>query len=412
MAAVGCSGGGSATTAASPPSPCESVARDVLKATQLYVDSFAIDQKVSSSPSVSPSAASSTAPAGMTPQQYSDLITHARSALATNRCDQARFHDALAAGLPGVRSRGAIAAAVLAQLRVSLTSSLPAAAVTRRVTAHDDLTQALAAVPDGSTLVLDRGTYRLSDTLVLLRPVTLRGAGKTATVLTSGAADAAVLVMTDHPVTLESLDVRRTGTATGSGVVTGPSSLLTLRDVRVEGARSDSQGQGGVGVLLSASAASTQSAVVTFQATRSEFVGNASAGVAAGGGHRTAITSSRFDRNGQCGICYLGLATGSVLQSTFNANSVGIAVGAGAKPVVRDNDVSGGAVGIQVGGSAQPTISGNTIKGVSRASMVFIGSAAGTVNGNNCSGDRTGIAVARSAFPTVKTNACRVSLGA
>src|SRR3954471_4458737 len=408
MSVAGCSGGGSPATATSPTSPCDAVAREVLTDTQRYVDTFAVDQKVTSSPSASPTAGAAksppTAATPVTPQEYSDRIAQARRDLVTNRCDEGRFHDALAAGLPGVKSRGAIATAVLAQLRVSLTSTLPSAAVTRRVTPQDDLTQVLAGMPDGSTLQLARGTYQLKDSLVLLRPITLLGAGKAATVLTSSAADAAVLVMTDRAVTLDSLDVRRIGTVAGSGVVTGPSAKLALRNVRVEGARADNQGNGGVGVLLSSSPGSAPSTSVTFRATGSDFVDNAAAGVAAGGVHRTAITSSHFDRNGQCGICYLGSAAGSVSQSTFTANAVGVAAGSSSRPVVRDNNVSGGDVGIQASGSAQPTISGNTIKAVSRASMVFIGTAAGTVDGNDCSGDRTGIAVARSAFPFVKTN--------
>lgn len=382
----------------------------MLNVTQQYVDTFNVQQRVATS-SPSPSPTHTTAAIGITPQQYSDAISGARERLITNRCDQTRFHDALATGLPGLKSRGAIANAVLAQLRVSLTSKLPAQPVTRLVTPHDDLAEALAEVSDGSTLRLSAGAFRLPDSLVLLRPVTLVGAGEAKTIVTGAAADAAVLVMTGGAVNITSLTVSRVGKTPGSGIVTGPSAALTLHAVRVSGARASSDGSGGVGVLLTASSAQTPSETVTFRASDSDFSGNEAAGVAAGGGHRTAITSSRFDRNAQCGICFLGAAVGTVADSTFTRNGVAIVVGSTSAPLVKGNNVVGGEVGIQASGSSKPTISDNTISGVARASMVFIDAAAGTVDGNNCSGDRAGIAVARSAYPYVGTNSCRVTIG-
>ena len=410
--ATGCSSGSGAAPKQTA-DPCAQVAHDVLSVTQDYVDTFNVDQQPvsTSSPSPSPSPSASTAAIGVTPQQYTDAIAAARQRLVAGKCDQTRFHDALAGGLPALKSHGAIATAVLAQLRVSLTSALPPQPVTRQVTPHDDLSEVLAEVSDGSTVRLSAGTYRLKDSLVLLRPVTLVGDGRTRTVVSSDAVDAAVLVMTGAPVTLDSLTVSRPGSTPGSGIVTGPSATLSLHAVRVSGARASGDGSGGVGVLLTASADQAASKTVTFRATDSDFSGNAAAGVAAGGGHRTAITSSRFDGNQQCGICFLGGAVGTISGSTFTRNSVAIVAGSTSAPLVRANHVVGGEVGIQASGSAKPVISDNTISGVARASMVFIDSAAGTVDGNNCSGDRAGIAVARSAYPYVGHNACRVTIG-
>ena len=405
---AGCSGGSSAPSAHAN-DPCTQVANDVLTVTQRYVDTFNVDQKAIATPA--PSATPTSVAIGVTPQQYAAAITAARQRLVANRCDQTKFHDALAAGLPGVKSHGAIATAVLAQLRVSLTSQLPTQAVTRDVSPRDDLSQTLAEIPDSSTVRLSAGTYQLPDSLVLLRPVTVVGAGEGKTILTSDAADAAVLVMTGGAVSLDALTVRREGSTPGSGIVTGPAAALSLHAVRVTGARASSNGAGGVGVLLTASATGTTSTSVTFRASDSDFSGNAAAGVAAGGTHRTAITSSRFDGNQQCGMCFLGSAAGTIADSTFTRNSVAIVAGSDSAPLVRGNHVTGGDVGIQASGSSKPTISDNTISGVARASMVFIETAAGTVDGNNCSGDRAGIAVARSAFPYVGTNACRVTIG-
>jgi parallel beta-helix repeat protein len=411
LLATGCSSG-STSSAKQPLDPCAQVARDMLSLTQRYVDTFNVDQtKVTTSPSPTPSMPASRAPAGITPQQYTDGVSAARQRLAASHCDQTKFHDALAAGLPGVKSQGAIATAVLAQLRASLTNTLASSPVTRRVTPHDDLPEVLAQIPDGSTVQLSPGTFRLTDSLVLLRPVTLRGAGRNASVITSAAPDATVLVMTGGAVSLDSLSVRRVGSTPGSGVVTGPTAQLSLRAVAVTGARAGSDGSGGVGVLLTSSGGGTTSKSVTLRAVDSQFSDNAAAGVAAGGTHRTAISSSRFERNGQCGICFLGAAGGDISDSTFVRNSVAIVVGSNATPTVRGNHVTGGQVGIQASGSAQPIISDNTINGVARASMLFIDTSAGRVDGNDCSGDRAGIAVARSAYPYVGHNACRVTLG-
>ena len=409
---AGCSGG-STSAARQPVDPCDQVARDVVSLTQRYVDTFNIDQtKVSASATPTPTASKRAAPAGISPQQYADAVAAARQRLAAGRCDQTRFHDALAGALPGLTSKGAIATAVLAQLRVSLTNALPSQPVTRSVTPRDNLPQVIAEIPDGSTLRLAAGVYKLTDSLVLLRPVTLRGVGRNATVITSDAADATVLVMTGGPVTLDSLSIRRAGATPGSGVVTGPTAQLTVHSVSVSGARASSDGSGGVGVLLTASGAGSTSGTVTFRASDSDFSDNAAAGVAAGGIHRTAITSSRFERDQQCGICFLGEAAGDIVDSTFAGNSVAVVVASSSAPTVRGNQITGGEIGIQASGSAQPTISDNTIAGTRRASMLFFDNSAGRVDGNNCSGDRAGIAVARSAYPYVGHNTCRVTLGA
>jgi hypothetical protein len=393
------------------------VARDVLATTQRYVDGFAIDQpQPSGAPSTpaSPKPSASTAP--LTPAEYSADLADARRRLTAGGCTDSGFRQALAVGLPGLRPRGAIATAVLAQLRVSLTGQLRLRPLTRRVTPSDNLTDVLAALPDRSTVDLGAGTYSLTSSLVLLRPITLHGAGESRTILTSTAADAAVLLMTDQPVTLDQMTLQRTGSATGSVLVTGPSARLMMRTVRVTGARAEANGSGGVGVLLTAGAAGVAGAggvaspVTTFSATDSAFTGNAAAGVAIGGTHRASITRSHFEHNGTCGVCFLGSTTGSVTHSVFVGNAVGFAAGSASRPLLRDNHISGGDVGIQAAGTAQPTISDNVVIGTARASMVFIDDAAGTVDGNNCSGSNIGIAVARTAYPYVGHNACRVSI--
>jgi len=346
----------------------------------------------------------------MTQQEFAAAVTYARSRLAPAGCTVDAFQEALGSGLQSVRSRGAIAAAVLAQLRTSLTGQLPSSPVTASVTPRDDLAAKLAEMPDGSTLVLSKGVFRLPDTLVLLRSVTIRGAGDNVTVLTSAAQDAVVLALTGGRVSLSGIAIRRTSNA-GAVLTAAPQAQIAMNGVHISGARTDNQGAGGVGVLLTAAGNDVPSHTVTFSAVHSSFTDNAAAGILAGGGQRLKVTSSSFAHNIQCGVCFLGASAGSLSDDSFLDNAYGLVIAAPTKPTVRRNLFVGGAVGVQVTGAAKPVIRDNTFKGVSRASMLFTGDAAGTVDGNDCSGDPNGIAVARTAYPYVGTNKCRVTLG-
>lgn len=418
MAAVaagiaGCSGGGHTPHAApTPSSPCLPIARELISATQRYVDGFGIDAQPTVNPSASPTASPSpTATAQpMTQQEFADAVSAARNRLAPDGCSIPAFQEAMTSGLQEVHSHGAIASAILGQLRASLTGQLPSAPVTVSATPHDDLAAKLAQMPDGSTLVLAAGAYKLTDTLVLLRSVTIRGAGAKVTTVSSAAPDAVVLVLTGGRVTLTDVSVRRVGSS-GSVVTAAPQAQMSLKGVHISGARTDKQGAGGVGVLLTAAGNDTPASKLTFLAVRSSFTDNASGGILAGGGQALAVSSSWFARNVQCGVCYLGASGGALTGNTFLKNGYGVVMASAARMTVRHNHFVGGAVAIEATGAAKPSIVDNVIEGVTRAAMLFTGNAAGTVKGNDCSGDPNGIAVARSAYPYVGTNKCRVTLG-
>ena len=412
----GCSGGGGGggstpKAAEAPGNPCLPIARDLIASTQRYVDGFGVatQPKVNAAtPSASPSPSASAAP--MTQQDFADAVSAARNRLAPAGCGVPAFQEAMTSGLQAVRSHGAIAGAVLAQLRVSLTGQLPSTPISVTATPHDDLAAKLAQMPDGSTLVLAKGTYKLTDTLVLLRSVTIRGAGAESTILSSATPDAVVLALTGGRVDLSLLGVRRVGGA-GSVITAAPQAQMSLKSVHISGARTDKQGAGGVGLLLTATGGDTPAATVTFRALHSSFTDNASGGILAGGGQVVAVSSSSFARNAQCGICYLGASGGTVEGNSFLDNGYGVVAASPARTSIRGNHFVGGVVGIEATGNAKPTVRDNTIKGSTRASMVFTGNAAGTVDGNDCSGDPAGIAVARTAYPYVRTNKCRVTLG-
>jgi hypothetical protein len=408
------SGGSSPKAAETPVNPCRPIARDLIASAQRYVDGFGVATQptvnASATPSASPTPTSTTTAAPMTQQDFADAVTAARNRLAPDGCSIPAFQEAMTSGLQAVHSNGAIAGAVLMQLRASLTGQLPSTPVSASATPHDDLAARLAQMPDGSTLLLAKGTYKLTDTLVLLRSVTIRGAGPGATFLTSTAPDAVVLALTGGRVNLSLLAVRRLGGA-GSVITAAPQAQMSLKDVHVSGARTDKQGAGGVGVLLTATGNDTAASALSFISARSSFTDNASGGILAGGGQAVAVTASSFARNVQCGVCFLGASGGSIDGNSFLDNGYGVVAASAAKTAIRGNHFIGGAVAIEATGNAKPTVVDNTIMGSTRASMVFTGNAAGTVDGNDCSGDPAGIAVARSAFPFVRTNKCRVTLG-
>ena len=294
---AGCTGSSSGARKATPGDACTTITAGLLATTQRYVDGFGVDQQPAVASTATPTPTPSPSASPLTEQAYGQAIAAARTELAAAKCDDPTFQQALAVGLKGLHARGAIAGAVLAQLRVSLTGGLPSGPVTRTIGPTDDIAAALAAMPDGSTLVLRAGSYRLPDILVLLRAVTVRGAGRGRTVVTGAAAEAAVLLMTAKPVSFEHLAVHRVGKTAGSVVVTGPTAALTMRDVDIRGGRTDSGGGGGVGVLLSGSTTDRPAASVTFTAVGSVFSDNDAAGVAAGGSHRVAVSSSTFSHD-------------------------------------------------------------------------------------------------------------------
>jgi parallel beta-helix repeat protein len=392
---------------------CRDVAQSVLDATQRYVDGFSLATAATTAGGKTTPPRPGPTATPMSEADFSKALAGVRDRLVALDCDVAEFRERLAAGMPSLKAEGPIARAVLTQLQVSLTGRLPDHPVSRDVKPGDDLVNVLAEVPEGSTLVFRAGTYRLAETVVLLRGVTIRGAGPDRTTLTSATADAAVLVMTDQRVTLDAVTLRHSGTSAASVVVTGPTADLAVHSARVAGGRSDAKGQGGAGILLSAPA--TEQLTVTKQATMtakdSEFIDNQTAGIAVGGTHRADISHSTFARNGQCAVCYLGSSDGTVRDSQFNDNAVGIVASSSARPSVVDNTFTSGEVGVQVSGQAAPIVTGNSISNVRRAAMIYAEEGAGTLDNNTCHGDQVGIFVTTTAYPYVKRNPdCRITL--
>ncbi|MFZ1411477.1 MAG: right-handed parallel beta-helix repeat-containing protein [Micropruina sp.] len=386
---------------------CAGAVQGVVDAVRLFVEPYNVTEP-SATPSTTASPTASPTPGEVDIQSS---LEQAQRTIRANKCDEKDFTTDLEQRLAGVTTRGPVAGAVLRRLSAGMTGQIGEQVGVIEVAPGDDLALVISRAPAGATLMLPAGTVKLSEPLVLLDGVIIVGAGRSATVLTTSAADAGIFVLTADLVSINDLTLRRVGKAIGSGIVTGPQAVLSLSSVRVLGARAGKDNQGGAGVQLSAEGSQAAGRGTTLEVTDSIFENNAWTGIAASGGHRVSIVSSRFSNNKQCGICFLDGSEGSVSGSRFERNGIGVAVIGDATPTIANNRITAGDVGIQISGTARPSIDRNTISGSTRAAVIYTDKAAGTLGHTTCQKVRYGIVLGRSSVPTLIDNTCSLVRG-
>lgn len=381
---------------------CQAAVDGVVQAVRAFVEPY-------NSTTASPSA--STAPTTPAPAQadIQAALEAAQRTVRQNSCDQRRFTADLESGLATVTTRGAVASAVLRRLTAGLTGRIPDKPGRLTVDPDADLRKVIAEAPTGSTLALPEGTFKVKESLVLLDGVSIVGEGAKRTRLDVSAAEAGIFVLTPDLVVINDLTMARTKTSLGSGIVTGPSAVLSLSDVVIRGARADKKNQGGAGVHLSGEGREAAGRGTTLEVTDSQFIGNTWAGIATSGGHRVSIVKSTFRDNGQCGLCFLTGSDGSVTDSRFVDNGIGVAIVGDARPTILNNRITGGDVGIQAGEKARPTVERNTIESAARAAVIYTDSAAGTLGHTTCKLVKYGIVLGPKALPTLIDNDCTLS---
>lgn len=378
----------------------------MVQAVRQYVTAYETRQTTAASPSAQPSGPAEAPDPESAAAALEEALAAARTAIEDG-CPQPEFIALLTTALEDVTADGAIARAVLLRLTANLTGTV-GSGQSVQAAPGDDLAVVLARAAPGATVYLAAGDYDLPDTLVVLESVTLAGADRKTTRLRSAAEEMAVLVMTSGLVGFRDLSLERDRKVPGSGIVTGGASTVFLERVTVSGARSGPQRQGGAGVDLTGSETAAGPGRTTFEVTDAEFADNSWAGVAVSGGHRVSIVSARFSGNDECGLCFLGSAEGSVENSRFRDNGIGVAAVGTSTPVVSRNTITGGEVGAQAGGRAEPTLEGNRITGTARAAVIFTDTAAGVLRDTTCEDVPVGIALARTALPTLIDNDCTV----
>lgn len=395
---------GQATGAPSAAAACGQVSAHLVAAVQRYVGAYG-------RPVTGAGARQATETTAPDDKALQDAINGTGQALASRGCDREEFRAEFRAGLDDVRTEGPIARAVLLRLSASLTGEAQSTASTVTVRPGDDLSARLAALAPGSQVRLTAGTHRLTDSLVLLQGVTLRGAGRQRTVVVSSAADAGLLVVTDERVELRDLTLQHRGPRAADLVVGGPTASLVLTGVRVQGATSGEDGVGGNGVLMTSRRGATPDRGTTLEVTGSELSHNAAAGILLTGGHVASIRESRLAGNDQCGVCFAGATSGAVRRSAFVDNRVGVVTLDRARPTVVSNDFEGGSVGIQASGRSRPVVQDARISGARRAALIFSEHSRGRVEDSRCDGVRFGIVVAPDALPFLGDNDCTVARG-
>lgn len=366
----------------------------------------------SGDPADAPAASTSTTTTGDGPldeEGFQAALADAQGAISRYRCDPAQTRLALEQRLAEMEPEGPLADAVLRQLSVSMLGELPAEPTETVVAPGEDLRDVLARSPDGSTVVLEAGEHRLDHSLVLLAGIELRGAGRDATTIISTAPEAAVLAPTDRRVTIRGMSIRHEGEEPASVLVGGSASSIAVSDVRLTGGRVDADGQGGAGVLLFGGEGESDGRETTLEVTDAELVDNEAAGLVLSGAHRTSVVRADVRGNGQCGICFLGASDGSVEDSTFDGNGVGIAATGTSRPSLLRLTVRGGEVGIQAADEAQPAIQDVTVSASERAAAIYTGTAAGAIEQLSCQDVDFGIVVGPDARPAIGETDCELA---
>ena len=436
LALAGCSGSGGGsdgTASGSTPSPsatssadaqraCDAVTTRLLASVQRYVDRYGATLSRSpasnGSPSASPSASPSTSPGTSSgtgdDTELRSALQQAQRELVSQKCDVAAFRTDFAAGLDTVTADGPLARAVLLRLTASVTGKLASTPETIAVSPADDLARKVAALAPGSTVTLRAGRYVLRQPLVLLAGITLKGAGRGRTTISSRVAGSLVLVLNDGRTELRDLALVHTGRRPASVLVGGPGSSIVLTGARLSGGfarKGSNDGQSGTGVLMTARAGDTTARGTTLQMTRSLVSDNTAAGLLLTGAHRASVRSSAFRGNGQCGICFAGVSSGAARASTFTDNAVGVAVFDRAKPLLQKDTVTGGQVGVQVAGKAAPQVTDVSVTGASKAGFIYSDEGNGRVNGATCTRVPYGIVVGPKSYPYIATTNCQLAKG-
>jgi len=293
------------------------------------------------------------------------------------------------------------------------------------------LEAAMLAVPEGSTIVLDAGSFVLAEPIDRSASVILEGAGMDATEVSCAAPGFVMHFAGGGSFTVRNLTLRHEGTAEAD-VLWVDAGEVELEGVRVSGAvtsddaalsdAATSADAFHAGVRLSGSAGG---AIFSSEAT-----GNNLDGFRLEDEASVTVEDSTCSDNMQTGIHFRGASTGTVKRSSCSGNGLnGIAVTGTASVTIEDNTLDGNAEsglvyfdagggtalnndmmnnalhGIAVNDDAQPTLEDNVCSANEEVGIVYFERSGGTARGNTCSGNGLhGISVADEAAPLLEGN--------
>ncbi|HUW14806.1 MAG TPA: right-handed parallel beta-helix repeat-containing protein [Anaerolineae bacterium] len=236
------------------------------------------------------------------------------------------------------------------------------------------LVEAVRLAPDGATILLGPGTYRLAEPLDIRKPLRLVGTGMDETEIVSKAEEHVLRFSGAGPFAAEGITFRHAGTAVADVVVVqgGEVSLACCRFTGLfsawgEGAR--------VGLRLQGETTGIVRDCVA--------VGNYTAGILVEGQSRPTLEANTCTDNG-AGIAYFESASGTACQNKCSRNGEGISVNQHARPMLERN-----------------VCSDNTTFGIH-----YLGEAGGVICQNECARNWVGIFLTGSADPNMEDNNC------
>jgi len=295
------------------------------------------------------------------------------------------------------------------------------------------LEAAMLGVPEGSTIVLDGGSFVLTEPIDRTASVTLEGAGMDTTEVSCAAPGFVVHFGGGGSFSVRNMTLRHEGSAEAD-VLWVDDGEVKLESVRVSGAvtsddaaLSDDSADAAfhAGVRLSGSAVG---AIFSSEAT-----GNNLDGIRLEDQASVTVEDSTCSDNVQAGIHFLDASTGTVKRNFCGGNGMnGIVVKGTARATIEDNsldandesglayfDTGGGSArnndmmnnalhGISVNDDAQPTLEDNVCSANAEDGLVYFERSGGTARGNTCSGNGLhGISVTDEAAPLLVGNVCR-----
>jgi len=223
----------------------------------------------------------------------------------------------------------------------------------------DELVAALAVAGSGSVIRIAGGEYRLSQPLVMLRPVTLVGAGAAATVLVSTAADAALVLATDGDAVVRDLAIAHEGPQPASVVLVAGGGYV-LERLRIDGGAA--VGSGGYGVVLRPASNPLLGTGTRRVLDDVTLVGTPAGGVVVAGEEAPTIRDVSVTGSAGCGLCFVERSAGTVSGATISDTQVGVRVDDEAAPDVGEATVTRSEVGVALTGSGATRVTGGALR--------------------------------------------------
>ena len=282
----------------------------------------------------------------------------------------------------------------------------------------ESLEAALEAVPPGSTINLDPGTYSLTAALDIKKPMKLVGAGVNQTFIVSTVAGYALRVSGSGPFAATRITFRHEGQEPADVVVIEDGEFA-FANCRFTGAFTPEGEEQKAGLRIKGGAVGV---VQDSEAVANSVVGiwimdqaqpllewntladNALFGILYEGSTRGTASQNAVTGAGAAGIQVAGQAAPTLENNGCMQNGTGIAFLDQAQGIASRNECSrNDTVGISVGNEAQPALEGNTCN-QNLYGIVYAGSKGGVARQNSVTQNSVGVLIGEDASPEMEGN--------